>query len=51
MLVDDALDVARTLMLHSTKTVLWVLGPQYHSSVEKKKVVTNKRLLEDKLYE
>ena len=49
-MVDDAIDFAKTYSAANPNTALFVLTPIPHGSVDAKAALTNKRLLEDKLY-
>ena len=48
-MVDDALDVAKSILCANPNALLFVLAPQIHPSTDKTSIVTKHRDVEDKL--
>ena len=49
MVVDEGLDVAKSISNSDAAAILLILQPLFHGSVEAKLVVRNRRLVEDKV--
>ena len=47
--MDDALDVAKSILCANPNAMLFVLAPQIHPSTDKTSIVTKHRDVEDKL--
>ena len=50
LLVDDAIDFAKTYSASNPNAALMVLLPVHYGTLESKSVIKNRRLLEDKLF-
>lgn len=49
LLIDEAVDVGKTISNGDSSAVLWAHLPLWHASTDKFTVKNNKRMLEDKL--
>ena len=49
VLVDDALDVAKSISCANPNAVIFVLAPQIHPSTDQSSVIGHRRALEDKM--
>ena len=49
VLVDDALDVAKSISFANPNALIFVLSPQIHPSTDQSSVISHRRSLEDKM--
>ena len=49
-LVDDAVELAKSISASFAQAVIFALKPQHHGSIESTTVIAHRRILEDKLY-
>lgn len=49
MLIDDAIELARSLSSSFSQAVAFALLPQHHGSIETTTVISHRRLMEDRL--